>query len=207
MNHLQLHAMREELRKQANLQEDLPWYTTTAGATGGTLAAKALAPKKFAVPAQIAGALAGTAAGLEGGKWLGRKLEKKAERRKKKSVLKGALKGALLGAAPTASGLALTAASSRTPRDLVRNMLIFAPGAAGIGASFGAISTHMENKYPTRRKTASEISTALPEFEQKQPEEEPPPPPPPPKDMARTGTMDMRVKKVRAEARRAQRSF
>lgn len=79
MNVQVLLAMRHELEKTAGwLKEDLPWYATAAGATGGTLAAAKLAPKKFAVPAQIAGALLGTAAGLEGGKLIGRKFDKTA---------------------------------------------------------------------------------------------------------------------------------
>lgn len=59
--------------------EDIPWYTTAAGATGGLMAAKKFLPKKYQGVGQIGGALLGTAAGLGVGKPLAKKLEKKAE--------------------------------------------------------------------------------------------------------------------------------
>lgn len=61
------------------VKDDLPWYTTALGATGATLAANKLAPAKYKVTAQLAGALLGTAAGLEGGKAISRGLEKTSE--------------------------------------------------------------------------------------------------------------------------------
>lgn len=67
-----------ESLKTANISEDLPWYTTALGATGGSIAASKLAPKAYLIPAQIGGALIGTAAGLEAGKAIGRKLTKTA---------------------------------------------------------------------------------------------------------------------------------
>ena len=77
MNGQQLRVMREELEKTAGwMKDDLPWYTTAAGATGATLAAGKLVPKKYKAVGQIGGALLGTAAGLEGGKAIGRAFEK-----------------------------------------------------------------------------------------------------------------------------------
>ncbi len=77
MNAQQLSAMREELVKASGwAKEDLPWYTTAAGATGATLAASKLVPKKYKAVGQVGGALLGTAAGLEGGKAIGRMVEK-----------------------------------------------------------------------------------------------------------------------------------
>lgn len=71
--------MRGELEKNAQFAaEDLPWYTTAAGATGGTLTAGRLLPKKYRALGQVGGALLGTGAGLAVGKPLAKKLEKKA---------------------------------------------------------------------------------------------------------------------------------
>lgn len=79
MNVAQLRAMREEFEKQASwAKDDLPWYTTAAGATGGTLAASKFVPKKYRAAGQVGGALLGTAAGLEGGKVIGRRFDKTA---------------------------------------------------------------------------------------------------------------------------------
>lgn len=77
MNVSQLQAMREEFEKSAGwAKDDLPWYTTAAGATAGTLAASKLMPQKYKAVGQIGGALLGTAAGLEGGKAIGRAVSK-----------------------------------------------------------------------------------------------------------------------------------
>jgi len=79
MNVEQLRAMREEFEKKASwAKDDLPWYTTAAGATAGTLGAAKLVPKKYRAAGQIGGALLGTAVGLEGGKAIGRKFDKTA---------------------------------------------------------------------------------------------------------------------------------
>ena len=78
MRLLELQAMRGELEKQS-AAEDIPWYTTAAGATGGVLAAQKFLPKKYKGIGQIGGALLGTGAGLAVGKPLTKKLEKKAE--------------------------------------------------------------------------------------------------------------------------------
>lgn len=56
----------------------MPWYTTAIGTAGGILGAKKLAPKKWAVPAELAGALLGTGLGLQAGKAVGKKLKKEA---------------------------------------------------------------------------------------------------------------------------------
>jgi len=64
--------------KAAGIGEDLPWYTTAAGATGGVLAAQKFLPKKYKGIGQIGGALLGTGLGLEGGKAIGKRLEKPA---------------------------------------------------------------------------------------------------------------------------------
>jgi len=64
---------------KASAAEDIPWYTTAVGATGGAMAAKKFLPKKYQGVGQIGGALLGTAAGLGVGKPLAKKLEKKAE--------------------------------------------------------------------------------------------------------------------------------
>jgi hypothetical protein len=84
----QVQAMKEALRKQAFADaEDIPWYTTAAGATGGVLAGKKLLPKKYQAVGQIGGALLGTAAGLGVGKPLAKKLEKKSAVDPQKMVL------------------------------------------------------------------------------------------------------------------------
>ncbi len=64
---------------KASAAEDIPWYTTAAGATGGVMAGKKFLPKKYQGIGQIGGALLGTAAGLGVGKPLAKKFEKKAE--------------------------------------------------------------------------------------------------------------------------------
>lgn len=56
--------------------EDIPWYTTAAGATAGALLGQRLKRKKTL--GQIGGAVLGTGVGLVGGKLLARRLEKKA---------------------------------------------------------------------------------------------------------------------------------
>jgi len=75
-----LQSMRFELEKRAQFEaEDIPWYTTAAGGTGGTLAAGKYLPKKYRAAGQVGGALLGTALGLAAGKPLAKRLEKKAE--------------------------------------------------------------------------------------------------------------------------------
>lgn len=71
-----LRVMRAELEKRADLAEDMPWYTTAAGVTGGTLLGAKILPPKYHALGQIGGALLGTAAGLKAGNYLGKKMKK-----------------------------------------------------------------------------------------------------------------------------------
>ncbi len=80
MDSISMSRMRSELEKSAQLSaEDVPWYTTAAGATSGLMAAKKFLPKKYQAVGQIGGALLGTGAGLAVGKPIAKRLEKKAE--------------------------------------------------------------------------------------------------------------------------------
>ena len=66
----------ERLAKRASFEDKVPWYTTAAGGTIGSMAGRVL--KKAPRVGAVLGTLAGTAAGLEGGTALGKKLDKTA---------------------------------------------------------------------------------------------------------------------------------